>query len=464
MADDAKTPDEAPLDLGLSQIPPYPDGLCAYLFPDDGHAEEAALALVREVQQGGVWFTCEPLELRGEKLLALALRGLKQNGDEGGAPVLAPDMARTLSESRSPVVELLVTPEAAQSAVGLFHEGKRVYEARTDPLPQSAHPLLDRLKPEDLAENPTIEALGLPLSGERSRVLHGKQMLAAPAGTSLGVDIFRFSERNSACVDEEEDDGGRACLIAFDQENLQRDLARSVAGVLQILQFYFNPEAKRFLGPMSADLPQMADELRQLEANLPLRRAAGYADIVELLALVSTRLSTPGNRLAYLDQVFFPLLNVAPDAVPEVLDADELPAMEEMDITVAMADQLPYFAPEGELMESIADDELVPLLSHLGIEGEEGGGSVWVLRPERLRRRLEELTPLGFRELFVSFGERWWDARQMPDDAARKAWANQRLELDTPALQTFFASWNEMKTLLTMAELNHLEVALLFYE
>lgn len=448
-------------------LPTLPYGLVCYLVPAAAHTVEGLRSLLKDIGGAGAWLSVREVTVRERPWLAVALQALKDVGVDGGVPVALPDLAGTLSRGGQPVVHLLMSAGAEQALLGLYREGKQVRAPEAGPLPRSDDPAVSLLDPTELKDLPEILELGAVQCGEGCEVVHRGGCLSVPGWTMRHTDIFRFSERTRHGLTEDDGSdgglGGRLCLLALDLPRLRKDMARrSVGAVLHVLQTYTNPEARRFLGPMVGDLPPVLDELRRMETNLHVRKARAVTDVAELLALVHTRLSTPGHRAAYLDQVFFPLLSLHDDPVPPALDPDELDAIDALDVCQAMADQLPYHAPEGELLESFGDDELTPLCRVLDLDDE--GGAVWLLRPDRLQERLDAFVPEAFREVYMAFYERWWQALGAGSEEAKMTWLKGRFDRDVAALDALFTGHNEMRTLLHMARLNDLTPALLFYE
>ena len=156
------------------------------------------------------------------------------------------------------------------------------------------------------------------------------------------------------------------------------------------------------------------------------------------------------------------LLNLASDAIPEELDPDELPAMERMDLLSAMADQLPYHAPEGELLESFDDGELTALTQTLEVD--DRGGALWLLQDDRLVECLERLDPPAFHAMCEKFMQAWFTTGRGTWTISQDQWLAERVESAERAIHTFFTTYQELSTLLSMAHLNDLQVALLFYE
>jgi hypothetical protein len=439
-------------------------GLCCYIVR--GGQPAVVRSMVGELPAGGgIWLTLVPLELEGQRWLGVCLQLARGLGVEPGSPVVAEELAAALSAHGGLVLELLVAPGGDEVVMGVFRDGQRQRQPSPDPLPERfpPEPSLASLAPARLRALPEVEQMASATSGAHTELLFAQRLLAMPPDTDKGVDIFRFSERSSAGIGEP-DGSGRLCLTAFDLARVKEVLrTRSVSQGIQLLDFFTNREAKRFLGPLAVDLPLCLDDLRELPGDSPLLQAPRLQDLAELLALMHSRASAPGNRLMYLDEVFFPLLNLASDRLPERLDEDELPELEALDLPAAMADQLPYHAPEGQLMESFSDLELTPLMTALELPAGEGG-ALWLLDPGRMGRQLEALQPDAFARLVEGFLQLWYESLPPLDRPPQKDWLQRRLQADEAALQVFFSTWYELKVLVQVARLNELQLALLFYE
>lgn len=442
---------------------PFPLGACCYFARQADLSPETIRGGLKALGLDGVWLSLVPVTLRDEPWWAIAIQTCKDRGLAGGWPMAIEEIAAALSSTCEALVELLVAPDGDGAVLGLFCGGQRRRDPLGDPLPEKWGPSLAGLTPKELMRLPAVEEVSALRCGEHAELFHTQRRLKVPAWADKGVDIFRFSEHRGDNSGSSEGGEGRLCLIALDLEDLQRDLSqRNVGQTLQVLEFYSNRDRKRFLGPLMADLPVCVEELRGLNMDTPARQVPNLPDLAELLALVNTWLSVPGHYLAYLDEVFFPLLNLANGSMPD-LDPEDLAEMSDRGLTAAMADQLPYHAPEGELMESFDDGELTPLMDTL-IADTSRSSAIWLLDHSRLLENLDALDPEQFGGCCEQFIERWWEGARPDWDGEKRAWLEERVEKDEPAIQTFFHTWNELRTLLHMAELNHLRVALLFYE
>ena len=440
-------------------------GACCYLVRQTDHSRDTVRSAMGTLGLSNAWLSVLPTELRGEDWLVVSLQLLKESASEGGWPIASDEVGQALSTTSEVVLEFLATPGAESMRLGSFKDGERLSDPLPDPLPRSEDPAISELAPEELLELEAVHLTAEAICGEYTEAICANRTLIVPPWTDKGEDVFRFTERSTAGIeDDADDDRGRLCFVALDLARLKKQIQdKTVAEGIAALDFYSNQRSKRFLGPMQADLPLCQQTLRDLPGDKPLRETPGLTDLAELFALVNTWVSAAGNRVGYLDEVFFPLLNLATETVPEELDADELPQMATMNLLAAMADQLPYHAPEGELLESFADEELTSLVQVLELD-QGSGGALWLLDHRRLKESLESLDPSAFGQRCEEFMKAWWQSGREGWEVGQDKWLEERVEQDEPALRTFFTTFNELYTLVSMAELNELQVALLFYE
>ena len=438
-------------------------GACCYLVRQTDHSHDTVRSILSGLGLSNAWLTVVPTELRGEPWQVVSLQLLKDAASEGGWPIASDEVGQALSDGCEVVLEFLATPGAESVRLATFVDGVRQGQPLPELLPQSDDPIISRLAPEEILDLQAVHVTAEVDCGEYTEAICANRALQVPSWVDKGVDVFRFTERSSPGIDDEDDDRGRLCFVALDLARLKEQVQnKNVSEGLAALDFYSNQRSKRFLGPMQADLPLCQQVLRELPGDEPLRETPGLTDLAELFALVNTWISAAGNRLAYLDEVFFPLLNLASDAIPEELDPDELPAMEHMDLLAAMADQLPYHAPEGELLESFDDGELTALTRTLELD--DHGGALWLLQDDRLVECLDRLDPTAFHLMCEKFMQAWFLAGRDTWTVSQDQWLAERVESAERAIHTFFTTYQELSTLLAMARLNDLQVALLFYE
>ena len=442
-------------------------GLCCYLVRQDQHTLESVRNVMQHEHMGRVWLISVPVEIRGQAWLAFGLAALRDDGNDGGWPILKPQLAELLSEGTAKVLELIVSPDGVEVFLSLFQEGARQNRDRI--LPECDDPVLSLLDGADLVDLPGLAGLAGGVCGPGAEAFFKNKHLAVPEWTDRRVDLFRFSERHGRGI-EEEDGGkgaGRAAFVALDLEKLKDEVhGRNSGDVLRVLNSYRVGNRHRLLGPMQGDLNPCVDRLRRLHKETPLEKVPELLDLLELMALVHTWASTPGNRVAYLDEVFFPLLNLNSDGPLPTLDEDDREQVASLPLPHAMADLLPYACPEGEIMESFEDSEftsLADVLEYSDKLDDEADGAVWLLDHSRILERLRALDPDTFTPMVDGFLRQVWTAEQGRWEGDQEAWLTNRVEIDGPELSAFFNTANELQTLIEMCELNGLRVGVLFY-
>jgi hypothetical protein len=444
-----------------------PFGLCCYLVRQDQHTRESVRNVLRHEDMGRVWLTAVPVEIRGQAWMAFGMSALRDDGADGGWPILKPRLAELLSEGTAHVLELIVSPDGVEIFLSIFREGERQKRART--LPESDDPVLSLLDGADLVELPGLAGLAGQVCGPGAEAFFKLKQLEVPEWTDRRVDLFRFSERHGKGIEEEDGGkgGGRAAFIALDLEKLKDEVRGKTTGeTLYALNRYRVGNRHRLLGPMQGDLNPCVDRLRRLHKDTALEKVPELLDLLELMALVHTWASTPGNRVSYLDEVFFPLLNLNSDGPLPPMDEDDREQVANLPLPHAMADLLPYACPEGEIMESFEDGEFAPLAQVLEVEGALEGdveGAVWLLDHARLMERLRALDPDAFADRINAFLKHVWAVEGGRWEGDQEAWLNHRVEMDQPELTAFFNTANELQTLLEMCDLNGLRAGVLFY-
>jgi len=444
-----------------------PFGLCCYLVRQDQHTLESVRNVLRHEGMGRVWLTMVPVEIRGQGWFAFGIGALRDDGTDGGWPILRPQLAEVLSEGMAQVLELIVSPDGVEVFLSLFREGERQTRARV--LPESDDPVLSLLDGGDLLDLPGLSSLASPMCGPGCEAFFKLKQLQVPEWTDRRVDLFRFSERHGKGIEDEDGGkgGGRAAFIAMDLEKLKEQARGATIGdTLRMLNGYRVGNRHRMLGPMQGDLVPCVDRLRRQPADAPITRTPELLDLLELMAMVHTWISTPGNRVAYLDEVFFPLLNLNTDGPMPPLDEDDREQVASLPLTHAMADIMPYACPEGEIMESLDDGELTPLAEVLEMDGSLNGemeGAVWLLDHTRVLERLRALDPEEMAGKVDAFFRQVWTAEQGRWEGDQEAWLQGRMEMDQTELTAFFNTANELQTLLEVCDLNGLRAGVLFY-
>ncbi len=443
------------------------NGISCYLVRKDQHSPDTVRNVLRREGIGRVWLAFVEVEVRGVPWLAFSMTTLRDEGNDGGWPMMVPRVAEVLSEGTATALELIVAPDGLELFFSVFREGERQSRGRV--LPESDDPATSLLDGEELAEQEALRSLTAQLAGPGCEAFFARRQFAVPEWTDRSVDLFRFSERHGKGIEQEDGGkgGGRACFVALDLEQLKQQVRGAKSGeLIKVLNHYRVGHRARLLGPMQGDLHPVVDRLRRLPVGTPTERIPELLDLLELLAMVHTWASTPGNRVAYLDEVFFPLLNLnVGDAMPP-LDDEEVENLASMPLPHAMADILPYGCPEGDIMESFDDGELAPLGGVLelteALDGDDDG-AVWLVDHSRLMQRLRALDPDQFGQTVEAFIRHMWNFENYRWSGDQEAWLANRLEMDQPELTSFFNTANELQTLIEMCERNGLRLGVLFY-
>ncbi len=281
-------------------------GISCYLVRQDQHSPETIRNVLRREGIGRVWLTMVSVTIRETGWLAFGLGALRDDGNDGGWPVLAPRVAEVLSEGTAQALELIVSPDGLEVFLSIFREGERQSRGRV--LPESDDPAVSLLDGVDLVDLPELRGLGSSLAGQECEAFFARRSFKVPLWTDRRVDLFRFSERHSRGIEEDDGGkgGGRACFIALDLEELQEEVrSGNSGGLLKVINHYRIGHRYRLLGPMQGDLRPCVDRLRRLHIETPVAKIPELLDLLELLAMVHTWASTPGNRVAYMDQVYF---------------------------------------------------------------------------------------------------------------------------------------------------------------
>jgi hypothetical protein len=144
---------------------------------------------------------------------------------------------------------------------------------------------------------------------------------------------------------------------------------------------------------------------------------------------------------------------VVPDAVRESLEE-----IQDLDTLRAMVEVLPYSAPEGELLECFADEELTPLARWAERDGVYEG-SLFLLDTTRLAELVERFDAPAFSRRIEQFRRVWADV--LPPG---NQWHAGEADLDEQELELFQDRLFELRALLALAQGNRLQPAVFFYD
>jgi len=288
--------------------------------------------------------------------------------------------------------------------------------------------------------------------------------LRIPAGTPKVLNLFRFQDRGRPPLGAPFPfSGDRLAFLALDVAAAWRVLTSAPAGTLAEALARLDENAAFRIGPFSHALPAVSKEALAMPADMPALGCSPSVDFVELIAMAHVAGGTAGDSVAYLDRIFFPLLNVYETGGFPGLDPTELDALKDHGCLTVMAEVLPYAAPEGQLLESFADDELRPL-SPSHVKNGEYTGSIFLVSRDRLRGLLRSFDGERFLERLERFMNAWW--RTIEPDApasAYRTWRNARDPLDREDLNHFAQTLVELRAVLGICDENGLELGLVFY-
>jgi hypothetical protein len=282
--------------------------------------------------------------------------------------------------------------------------------------------------------------------------------LKVPEGTSKLLDLFRFRDRGGAAP------GDHMAFLALDIAAATRVLKNAPAGTLAQVLGRLDEGAAHRIGPFTHAVQEVAAEAAAMPAEEPAASADPSVDLIELVAMGHMGGCTAGDTVEYFDQVFFPLLNLYDvEKVPPFWE-EEVCSLEEYGCLRAMAEVLPYAAPEGQLLESFGDEEVKPL-SPGHVSGGEYAGSVFLVDRARLGVLLGNFDGESFMEKLEKFRSAWWRAAY-PDEPVDgyRAWRLARDPLDREDVARFATTLAEFKAMVGLCDENRLELAVVFYE
>jgi hypothetical protein len=283
--------------------------------------------------------------------------------------------------------------------------------------------------------------------------------LQVPAGTSKLLDLFRFRDRGGTTEGED-----HLAFLGLDLAAATRVLKSAPAGTLAQVLGRLDESAAYRIGPFTHAVQEVAEEAAAMPAEEPVANADPSVDLVELVAMGHTGGCTAGDTVAFFDQVFFPLLNLYDvEKVPPFWE-EEVTSLEQYGCLRAMAEVLPYAAPEGQLLDSFGDDEVKPL-SPGHVKDGEYLGAIFLVDRARLRVLLGNFEAPGFLEKLEKFRSAWWRAGHHDEPTAQyAAWRQVREPIDREDIDRFAMALAEMKALVGLCDENGLELAVVFYE
>ena len=221
------------------------------------------------------------------------------------------------------------------------------------------------------------------------------------------------------------------------------------------------PFGPAVMGPLAEGFGELVAAVGSLSADDTLADDTTRDPLCyEVLAMSSAVGYLVGDSVAYFDQVFFPLLSLADTEPTAELVGDSLDDIAGVDLLTAMTEVLPYRVPEGELLESFADDEIRPLVEWGVVDGAYEG-SLFLVETTRLRQLVESFDAERFDRTVERFLRTWHAASD--DERPFDAWRAQRAERDELELGRFIETLTELNALLALGRCSALSVGLLFF-
>jgi hypothetical protein len=282
--------------------------------------------------------------------------------------------------------------------------------------------------------------------------------LKVPEGTSKLLDLFRFRDRGGAT------EGDHLAFVAIDIQAATRVLKNAPAGTLAQVLGRLDESAAYRIGPFTHALQEVAAEAAAMPPEEPAAAADPSVDLIELVAMGHTGGCTAGDTVEFFDQVFFPILNLYDVEKVPALREEEVADLEQYGCLRAMAEVLPYSAPEGQLLESLGDEEVKPL-SPGHVDDGEYDGSLFLVDRARLRVLLANFDGAPFMDKLEQFLSAWWRAGHHDEPSSGyRSWKHVREPLDREEIERFAITLAEMRAVIGLCDENRLELAVVFYE
>jgi len=464
-----------------------------YLRADQNTLETIQLTLI-DLHLDEVWIRLtSPPEVRwgGSPVPQIELFHLRD-----GMPIMPESFAPLVSRKEKVALRLSADATRTSLAFELFRDGKsacgwagdvecfgdeehRPKKTRTaKELEASRLAFLDHFESETglsfsaLMDAETISDRAAEVALDGTLVMVRNRFLRLVKGMGRWPELFRFHDRHEDEEREPQEEEGEeereeealerdhVAICAFDARHAERVWRLRPAS--QVYQFLRRVEPLRatILGPLSHVLPEA---LAAVESHPPEQPLASAEEpdltLYEVLSLASGLVYMVGDRVRYLDERFFPLLNLAKGTPPKSVLADALEEIEGLDVVAAMTEVLPYSVPEGEMMEAFGDEELSPLAAW-AVEEDSYEGSLFLLDPTRLRALCEEFDIDELKARVEEFRKLWFELSGAEN---YEAWLEERSERDEVELSRFEDTFVELQHTLRLAEGNELAVALVFY-
>ncbi len=405
-----------------------------------------------------------PVLLRIAPLDKLGLTQVEVCDVNDGLPSEDPELVAQLSV-RNPVTFVHVNHEADQAIIHSFDDGKAGESFIGKPGPEFEQKLVDRLGHglEALHAADDQSRAGIGIIASRTAALLPGRTLPLPMGMPSALGSFAFHDSGGDPNEEVE----RCAFFAFDRplvDALSNTPGNELAGVVEASSAQRkgadeDPNTKQIISVLRA----LGD--RTLKDAEPADRPM-LVRAIEMLVLGSGRIFAGGDRATYWDERILPLLSLK-DSEP-VVDNDDLDALTETESLLhALVEVVPYDSPPGgpgEVIESIGNAELSPLLPQLAVGGSYAG-SVLRLDATRLRDAVRQLDGERLSSAVAKLERAWYSRKtgQAPEGDAFQAFRRERGEPGQPDIDRVLRHLSELRIVLEVAEVNDLDVALAFY-
>ena len=275
------------------------------------------------------------------------------------------------------------------------------------------------------------------------------------AGTS-----HRLDQSTSGVVAGQE----RCTFFAFDKPLVQAICNTPGADLAKVME-----QARQDIGK-DPEGRQVLETMRALDKK-PIKEAdPGSRQLlvraIEMLVLGSGRVFAAGDSAPYWDERVLPLLSLT-DQAP-VVDEDEIEELDEArSVLHALVEVVPAKAPPGgagQVLESVADVELQPLLPDF-VEDGMYAGSILQLDPARLLGALRTLDSDKLSKAVALLEAAWWTKKtgQPAEGEAYAAFRRGHAEKGQPDLDRALRHLSELRVVFEVAQANDLTVALAFY-
>lgn len=420
--------------------------LTALLVRQGEHDVDSIERIVRQAGYVDVWLRIAPL--KDIDLFQIEL------WDSQGRPAVQPALVAALSAEGKRAAFVHVNHQAPQALVHAFLNGQETLgwmgepkDLDTQVIAAVGHRLAEIVAADDGSR------LGPGVAASSTCALVRGRILGAPRGVPLMLDSFYFHDLGTELTK-----GDRVALIAFDGAALARAW-QSIGGRQIAERVAAMPDA--VYGPLTAARDAAVQALGALGDRPPAEAGLASLPALELLTLSVTCLYSCGEPVSYIDKHFLPLFSLA--AGDPVFDPDEVAAMEaNTTLLEAMVEVLPYASPEGQMLEQIGDDEVGPL-APWAKPGEEYVGSLFVLKPDRLRNLFTTTNAQVLGARAQAFARAWWTAKAGQTEEGFAAWRDALLQRGQMEWDRFGRIWAEWLIVLDLAEKNKLATALWFY-